>query len=403
MAKKKLILILCWIFVMSTLSGCWHQNELTDLAIVSATGVNRKDKQWEVTFQLLTPANASANASGGPGSGPPISVLSTQGKTLRKALSNNEMENTRQLHLGNNRVLIIGEAAAKYGLNSLIDAYLRNPQARETVDLFVSKQDPKLLVSQLMYLEKNTGEGIHKLIDKENKATSILPKINMFDLANQLAGPSKCAIMPELMISGTPETGSTQALETTISASKLKLGGLAVLKAGKLAGWLNQDEALGVSFIRNRVNQAVIPFSFPEADSEDENKATFEISANATKLDIRMEQQKIKVDATIKAAGMITDTEFKLDASDPELIKELEQVIKKELLGIISQGWSGVHELKADIVGFAEMFRRKNPKEWKQVENQWENVFADIEFKPTVQITIERVGLTNQSYQEFAE
>lgn len=403
MAKKKLTLVLCWLSIMGTLSGCWHQNELTDLAIVSATGVNRKDNQWELTYQLLTPANASANASGSSGSGPPISVLSTQGETLRKTLSNNELENTRQLHIGNNRVLIIGEAAAKYGLESLIDAYLRNPQARETVDLFVSKNDPRLLISQLMYLEKNTGEGIHKLIDKENKATSILPKINMFDLTDQLAGPSKCAIMPELMISGKAEVGSTQALETTISASKLKLGGLAVLKAGKLTGWLDQDEALGISFIHNRVNLAVIPFLFPEANSENENMATFEISASSTSLKMRKEQEKIIVDATIKAQGMITDTEFKLDASDPEQIKELEQVIRQELLRIIWQGWNGVHELKADVVGFAEMFHRKYPKEWQRVEDQWENMFANIEFKPTVQVTIERVGLTNQSFQEFAE
>lgn len=403
MAKKKLTLVLCWLSIMGTLSGCWHQNELTDLAIVSATGVNRKDDQWELTYQLLTPANASANASGSSGSGPPISVLSTQGETLRKTLSNNELENTRQLHIGNNRVLIIGEAAAKYGLESLIDAYLRNPQARETVDLFVSKNDPRLLISQLMYLEKNTGEGIHKLIDKENKATSILPKINMFDLTDQLAGPSKCAIMPELMISGKAEVGSTQALETTISASKLKLGGLAVLKAGKLTGWLDQDEALGISFIHNRVNLAVIPFLFPEANSENENMATFEISASSTSLKMRKEQEKIIVDATIKAQGMITDTEFKLDASDPEQIKELEQVIRQELLRIIWQGWNGVHELKADVVGFAEMFHRKYPKEWQRVEDQWENMFANIEFKPTVQVTIERVGLTNQSFQEFAE
>lgn len=403
MAKKKFIPVLCWLCLMSTLSGCWHQTELTDLAIVSASGVNWKDKQWELTYQLLTPANASANASGGPGSGPPISVLSTQGETLRKAFSNNEMENTRHLHLGNSRVVVIGEAAAKYGLNSLIDAYLRNPQARETVDVFVSKRDPRLLVSQLMYLEKNTGEGIHKLIDKENKATSILPKVNMFDLANQLAGSSKCAIIPELMLSGSVETGSTKALETTISASKLKLGGLAVLKSGKLTGWLNQDEALGIAFIRNRVKQAVIPFSFPEADNENRNGATFEISANSTSLKMRRDQDKIIVDATLKVEGMITDTEFKLDATDPGHVQKLEQIIKKQLLDIVWQGWNGVHELKADVVGFAEMFRRKYPKEWRQIEDQWENAFADIEFKPTVQITIERVGLTNQSYQEFVE
>lgn len=152
------ILFAC--FVCLSLCGCWSRKELTDLAIVSATGVDRKDNQWELSYQLVTPAASASSASGGnASSGPPISVLSIQGDTLRKALANNELENTRQLHIGNNRVFVIGDAAAKYGLNSLIDTYLRNPQARETVNLFVTKHNPRIVVSQLMYLEKKHRRG----------------------------------------------------------------------------------------------------------------------------------------------------------------------------------------------------------------------------------------------------
>ncbi|MGG6312728.1 Ger(x)C family spore germination protein [Paenibacillus macerans] len=402
--KPKMMKLMFTLFACLSLCGCWSRKELTDLAIVSATGVDRKNNQWELTYQLVTPAATASGTSGGNASpGPPISVLSIQGDTLRKAFANNELENTRQLHIGNNRVFVIGDAAAKYGLNSLIDTYLRNPQARETVSMFVTKRNPRIVVSQLMYLEKNTGEGIHKLIEKETKNTSILPKVNMYDFASQTAGSSKCAIIPELLISGKGEPGSTKALETTTKASKLKLGGLAILKKGKLIGWLNQNEALGIAFIRDHVNKAVVSFEFDGGKEENKAKSTFEVSDSSTRLKLRRKDGRIIVTATIKAKGMITDTEFKLDAIDPGMVRELEQNIGAELLGIIGEGWHAVHGMRADVVGFADMFRRQNPREWQQKKEDWAEEFAKIEFEPSIEVTIERVGLINQSYQKIVE
>ncbi|MCK8488373.1 Ger(x)C family spore germination protein [Paenibacillus sp. MBLB2552] len=386
------------------LCGCWSRKELTDLAIVSATGVDRKDNQWELTYQLVTPAASASGTSGGnASSGPPISVLSIQGDTLRKAFANNELENTRQLHIGNNRVFVIGDAAAKYGLNSLIDTYLRNPQARETVSLFVTKNNPRIVVSQLMYLEKNTGEGIHKLIEKETQNTSILPKVNMFDLATESAGASKCAVIPELRISGKGEPGSTKALENTTTASKLKLGGLAILNKGKLVGWLNQKEALGIAFIRNRVNRAVISFEFSGGKEGDKAKSTFEVSDTTTRLKMKRKEGRIIVTANIKAKGMITDTGSQLDAIDPKVVRELEQGVGDELLRIVLEGWHAIHGLRTDVVGFADLFHRKYPRDWQEIKEDWAVAFAGIEFQPSVEVTVERVGLINQSYQKLLE
>lgn len=396
------ILFAC--FVCLSLCGCWSRKELTDLAIVSATGVDRKDNQWELTYQLVTPAASASSASGGnASSGPPISVLSIQGDTLRKALANNELENTRQLHIGNNRVFVIGDAAAKYGLNSLIDTYLRNPQARETVNLFVTKHNPRIVVSQLMYLEKNTGEGIHKLIEKETKNTSILPRVNMYDLASESAGASKCAVIPELLVSGKGEPGSTKALENTTTASKLKLGGLAILKKGRLVGWLNQNQALGIAFIRNHVNKAVISFEFDGGKEGNTSKSTFEVSDSTTRLKMNRKEGRIFVTANIKVKGTITDTNSQFDAIDPKVLREMEQNIHDELLRIVREGWHAVHGMGTDVLGFADLFHRKYPREWQKAKEDWSVEFAKIEFEPSIEVTIERVGLINQSYQKLLE
>lgn len=395
--RTSLIVLICLV-----LPGCWSRKELTDLAIVSATGVNWKNNKWELTYQLVTPSETASGASGsGSSGGPPISVLSVQGETLQKALANNDLENTRQLHLGNNRIVVIGEEAAKQGLDSLVDAFLRNPQSRETVHLFITRDDPRIVVSQLMYLEKNTGEGIYKLIEKESRNASILPQVNMFNLATQLAGASKTAAIPEITISGQGDTSSKQALESTTTASKLKLGELAILKKSKLAGWLTQDEALGVAFIRNKVKKATFSFSCRENGSSKENKSTFEISASSTRLKLHRENDQYVVSADIKTKGTITETACELDATKKEIIRKLEQEVNAVIMGYIQQGWAATHRMKADVMQIADMYHRKYPAEWQKEKKNWDAVFAEMEFRPTLQVTIERVGLINHSFQKI--
>ncbi|MFD1178633.1 Ger(x)C family spore germination protein [Paenibacillus puldeungensis] len=382
------------------LTGCWSRKELTDLAIVSATGINWKDNRWELTYQLVTPAEAASGATGSSsGSGPPISVISVQAKSLREALAKNDFENTRKLHLGNNRVVVFSENAARHGINNLMDAYLRNPQSRETINMFITRDDPRTIVSQLMYLEKNTGEGIHKLIEKETKSLSTLPKVNVFNMAIMLAGPAKCAIAPEIVLAGKGEAASKQQLESTTTLSKLKLGELAILKAGKLKGWLTQDEALGIAFIRNKLKATTFSFDCPEERTK--AKSTFEVTASTTKLKLHRQDDQYVVTAKIKVKGTITESSCELDATSAELISKVEKEIEDEIMNYIQKGWNAVRGMKADVLEFADMFHRKYPAEWEKEKDNWESVFSEkIEFKPTLKVTVERVGLTNHSFQE---
>lgn len=386
----------------SLLTGCWSRDELTELAIVSASGIDWSDGEWEVSYQLVIPS-AIASTSRGASSVAPISVLTTKGTTIREALSHIHFENTRELHTSHNRSIIIGESAAKKGIIPILDAYLRNPESRETVNVFISRVNARTIISQLLQLEKNTGEGIQKTIQQESENESTLPEIKIFDLCMQTAGDSKAAVLPEITVAGGGETKSLGNLESTTVGAKLKLGELAVLKSGRLAGWLTEDEAFGVSLIRNDVKLSTIPFNCNGMEKSTGRNSTFHLTKSTTKLKIQREEDHYVIHTHTKATGTLTETACKLDIMKAEMIRKMESNVQSEIIKFTEKGWEAVKGMKADVLGVADSFHRKYPKEWNKVKDRWDEVFAKMEFRPTVEVSIKQVGSINKSFEMIME
>ncbi|MED3810508.1 Ger(x)C family spore germination protein, partial [Priestia megaterium] len=72
--KRKGILLLLMTTMTLLLSSCWSKKELTDLAIVSAMGVDKtKDGRYTVTLQIINPGNVAGGLVGGGGTqSPPV-------------------------------------------------------------------------------------------------------------------------------------------------------------------------------------------------------------------------------------------------------------------------------------------------------------------------------------------
>lgn len=61
MKYKLTVLILCLLM----LTGCWSRRELNELLIVLGIGVDWKDGEYLVSFQVVNPSEISAQRRGG--------------------------------------------------------------------------------------------------------------------------------------------------------------------------------------------------------------------------------------------------------------------------------------------------------------------------------------------------
>ncbi|CAM3756158.1 Ger(x)C family spore germination protein [Cohnella lubricantis] len=383
------------------LAGCWDRLELNELSITAATAVDWDEKQqWVVSYQVVIPSaisGAMGNMKGG-ASQSPIIVYSTHGPTIRGAIQQSTFESPRKLFFSHNRVVVVSAEAARRGLEPLIDSYLRNSESRETVDVLVTEESARSILRQLMQIQTIPGEGIYETLRTENRLFSALPSVNMYELALQLLGSSHNAVIPEILISGTPEVTNNQMMGNTSLPSKLRLGRLAVLKEGKLAGWLSQDEALGVAFLRNKVERTNI--SAPCKATEPTLETSVRVERADTKITPVRRGDELTLQARIVANGTLLETNCSLDLEESEALRQLESQVRQRIIEVVRSGYSATQQLQADVIGLADRVHRKYPKLWHEVEPDWAARYAQIPLNLQVEFTLKRVGLSTKSFKK---
>lgn len=380
------------------LTGCWDSRELNKLAFTAATAIDYKEGQWIVSYQVVVPSALSSLTANGP-SKTPVTSFSTQGKTIRDATWRNSLESPRHLYFSHNRAIIVSSAAVQQGLSQLIDVYLRNLDSRETVSVLITEGEARQFLNQLMQIQIIPGDGIEEMIKLESKVLSNLPNVNMYDLALELLGTAKSAVLPEIVISGSPSVTNPDELSKTKLSSKLRLGRLAVINQDKLAGWISKQDALGVSFIRNKVNRTVLPFKCEKSEVD----SAFQINHTKTRLTPHKNGEHFMIEVDVKGEGELLETNCPSDLNEPNTVRMMEEQLEKEIVENINSSWEAVKKLKTDVVGFADLIHRKYPKEWKQLGPKWQTEFPQTEIQTKADITIKRVGLTEKSFKLQSE
>lgn len=381
------------------LTGCWNRIELNELWVTSATGVDMmEDGSWMVSYQVIIPSAIASGTGGGSGGPSQLAshVISVKGKTYNQALSNSNLETSRRIYISHNRVVYVGKRAAEAGMDRLIDFYLRNTEAREMVALVVTEGSASDTLKKLMPPEKLPGAGMADLIDKESDILSVFPKTRIYDFALSMNSDSKSIGVPVAELTGEvtrkneEEAENMDVFKKTSTPLRLTLTKLALFHEGKLKGFLNRDESLGLSYLAQKVKNTQI--SFPCGD-QSEMYTSFRADNAKVKLTPRKTGFHYTMEIAVKLTGGLIETTCDKDISKMKTIHEMEAEIEKEVERTIQEGWTRLQELGVDAAGFADRIHRKYPKEWKTVKSEWGREFKKMELDVRVDAQIRRPGL----------
>ncbi|MUT64501.1 Ger(x)C family spore germination protein [Paenibacillus sp. NEAU-GSW1] len=394
---KAAALVIGALVFLPLLSGCWSRVELNELAITSATSIDREEEEWINTYQVVIPSTLSSGlgtAGGGSGDSPVI-VYSTRGRTVREATLKSYSESPRKLYFAHNRVIILSEETARRGINEILDVYFRMADARETVVMLVTPGKSRKVLEQMMQLQRIPGDGIKQLNNLESEYTSVLPQVKLYEMTMNLASDSGAGLMPEVFISGSPETTSMKAFQETSHPSKLKLGRLAVFKGDKMVGWLSRKEALGVAFLRDTLEKTTLTVACPDND-----KKFMSMNINSSKTDVKAKKGEnglvydIKIEA--QASMVQTGCSGVKELYKPDNVRKMEQMAEQDIMKAVNAGWRATQKWNADVVNFAAYAHQTFPRQWRKWKKDWDAEFARITIKPQVRIHLTQMGLSNQ-------
>lgn len=385
------------------LSGCWNRRELNELGIVIATAIDLdENNKWITTFQVVVPGAIGTQTSGGSGQSP-VSVFSTKGDTLEHAFQNSNTEAPRSLFFAHNRVVIISESVAKEGVDQILDFYLRNIESRETMNIILTKRNPSELLEVLIPLEKVPGNAISNMLKGVEKNLSLFKKIKLQDFIIAMTSPSAIAILPEVKVSGDLENQKTlDALQKTRSGAVLKLGDVGIFKRHKLAGWLNEQESIGLSWITNNIDNAII--SFPcNVPNKSEQMSSFRVQKGSTKLRPKWSNGKLEITVDIKAKGTLSETACRINIKHPKTIAKLENQIQEKIKTDVMNTFEAAKKMKVDVLGFGNRFHKEYPEKWKELQGDWnDETFSDIIMYVTIDVEIDRTGMVSDPLSKVA-
>lgn len=387
---------LCFLIALTIfslcLSGCWNKRELDTLGIVTALGIDKaKDsKKFNLTYQILIPAEAKPPSAGGGGGGGNSSTksvwtMTSYGNTLFEAIRNATTQSDRKLFLAQNRIIVIGEELARFGLSKVMDVLERDPEFRRLNWFIISKGDAKNIIETQHPQEIIPAIAIENLV-KASSATSQSVQVTLHDFLKKMTSKSTDAVAPCIMLINSQDTET----QNSQNQNRLKINGAAMFKNDKLVGWLDEKEARGLNWVLGKVKSGVIVVKSPYNEKD---LVSLEIIRASSKIIPSIENEKIKILVEIHEEGNIAEQPSDADFTRLDKFTMLEQrqsaAIKEEVEATLSKA----KELKADIFGFGEAVHRKYPKEWKKIREDWRDLLPYVEVSVKVDAKLRAVGI----------
>ncbi|UJF34379.1 Ger(x)C family spore germination protein [Paenibacillus hexagrammi] len=381
--------------------GCWDRTELNEIGIASATAVDWQDDHWIVSYQLVIPQSISnQNAGGGSVQQAPVMVFSTNGTSIQEADQKSSLEMPRSLFFAHNRIIVIGEEAARHGISEVVESYLRNADSRETVSVFVTKQRGRSILEQIVPLEKIPGAALKNMQKNQDKQGSDLKQVMMYQLAMGITSDSGYTTIPEVILSGSGEAPtSVEILKNTYVESKLKMNRLGVFKKDKLIGWLSSHESYGINWITNRIKHTIMYFGCTRGSNN--FKAAARIYKAKTHLNLVQQNGLWVAKVDVQADAQLIENNCGIDASKPEGLAQMEALMSFELSDLMQNSLDAAKGLNADVLGFGEYIHKKDPKTWGQLKDNWQEAFMQIKLEPSVHIHLKRLGMSNKPFADL--
>lgn len=386
-------------FALSILmAGCGNLTEMNDLGITTATGIDRQNGKWLMTYQMIVPPASSTVKSSSGGSQTAVNTFTSEGKTINEAVSKSSLENSKKLYFAHTHVLVIGEEAARHGIAEVMDEYYRNIDARESVKVVVADGEAREYLKFQVPPDKQPGRAISGILDRDTEMGSYYPVMTLHEIALKMTSDSGAAGIPTITVKGKERSDleSIDIFKQTSPPVKLKLEGLSVFAKDKKIGVLSESESLGISWLTNRIKIANLTFTDEngEINSLLVRKAVVKVKPLKSGLHYNVHVD-VKVDAELNES---TSQKEITSASDIRILqRQAEQVVKAQVL----QGWTANQRLRVDLLGLANKIHQRHPKEWKAIQENWPQELAQMDVEVDVGVSLKRVGLLQDSFSKL--
>jgi len=367
---------------MILVSGCWNYTEVDRIAIVSGLAVDKNPKgdKFLLTAEIvdmqgsLTEGNVKARRT------------QSEGDTFFDAIRNMILISAKKLYWSHAKAIIVSQDVAKEGIIPIIDWISRDIEPRTDMGIFVSREKTawELLEQQSITTDIRAFEMEYMLV--ANNALSKSVRVNIIELIDTISGKGTSPYLP--------------AIGVTLSDRKrtANLSGMAVLKKDKLIGFLSEQDTKFFLFVKNKIQGGLL-IVYPDEEHPNDG-VTLEIFKSKTKVQPVYSNGKLLMKININTEVGIAEEDipinYMIETNKSKLKKETEEYLNKNIENIIKKVQE---DFDTDIFGFGRIVMEEMPSLWKNIDDEWDEIFRTLEVDINTEIDIRGSGLISKPIQ----
>ncbi|NLY46394.1 MAG: Ger(x)C family spore germination protein [Tissierella sp.] len=366
------------IFIALFLTGCWDNEELDTISIVTGVGIDAADTEGNIKLSLqVGKINQEKSTPQSAGGSDDSIILEIEEKSILTGTNELERQVTRALFMFHNQVIIFGKEQAKKEIKPYIETFIRQNDMRMETLVFISEGEAKDILDIKMEQDKISSFGITKMIEGIQRYDETY-SIRVLDLVCMIMDEGTTPVLPILKIEGSDK-------------SRLLLKGLAILDNEKYIGELNETETRGYTWIRGKFKN-----TFIEVDTED-GLAILNMSNIRYKLKPQIKGEDLIMDLEILGDVVFSEVQGFHNMTIEETTKIILEGAKEKINEEIEASLSKSKKLKTDFLGFGTEYHKRFPKVWEDVKEHWENIFPEISLITNIELNLIDTGKIRNS------
>ena len=344
--------------------------ELRDRAIAQCFGVDCENDIYKITLQFF---NSSDSVEGRATDKNSI-IAKSEGKTLTEAISNLDELLGKNIFLGNNKIILIGEKTAQRGIVDILNFFDSDYQTRVKTTMLICEGKAEELIS---------GKSDTGTISAKDIYTAV--KINT---NHGIIGDSDI-LSAQVVLNSRVCNGFLLGFLKTYEENKKTLPqivGSGVFKDGKMIYILDKDLSEGVALVMGKPQIICINEEFADG-----SEFAVTIQNPRSKMKAVADSSGAKIDIDVNFNGKIAELKnrdnIKINQQQTEIAEKIcEKKLREKIEGAILKS----KELGCDFFDFANCLSVKNVDFVNENKEMWEDTIKNIEIRVNVDGTLQR-------------
>ena len=392
---NKIISVLVVFSMLICMTGCSGTTDIEKRAVVQIVGIDIENKKFEVSMQIFAPDGEMLEKKGGA----KADVVTGTGNSIDFAIKEIEMKTGKEVFLGHNMLLFLGESTRNENINDLLEYFTQGEYVFPGLDIvmtngkafdFISlKLSTGLISSQTMedILKISIENGnakraqLAKVVSdvRQIQKTAAIPIVDITKIAQDAKANEDVKASKDVKVNKDVKENSDSEDDKTQDTKVLSFSKTAVFKDNRYIMSLDKEQTMGLKWLTNEVK-----------------KSFLSIDVNGVPVGVSIEKAKTTLRPRIIGDKVVIDTQIKISASasgNLSLISknssDLESLIKKKIKNQIVSQCESTQEIllekyKADVLDIEKLLRYYQRSFYLESRDDYEKVLQNTSYEISI-------------------